>query len=89
MSDGADVNKTNILREYIICHDWYLLQINYRFQYTLVVLMKIIIIITIKSFWKIVHVNNINMLYYGRIYVSEGVDANTSSTYRGCIIICH
>ena len=50
--------------------------------------MKIIIIITIKCFWKIVHMNNINTLYYGRIGVSEGADANKKSTSRECII-CH
>ena len=30
--DGTDVNKVNILCEYIICHYWYFLQIYFRFQ---------------------------------------------------------
>ena len=32
MSEGTDVNKNNILREYIIFHYWYFLHINFRFQ---------------------------------------------------------
>ena len=54
----------------------------------MVVLMKIIITITIKYFWKNVHVNNINMLYFDRIDVSEGIDDNKTSASKECII-CH
>ena len=32
MSEGIDLNKTNGLQEYIICHYWYFLEINFRFQ---------------------------------------------------------
>ena len=32
MSNESDVNKTNILRECIICSSWYSLKINFRFQ---------------------------------------------------------
>ena len=32
MSEGVDVNKFNGLCECIICHYWYFLEINFRFQ---------------------------------------------------------
>ena len=32
MSEGIDVNKTNDLRGCIICHYWYFLEINSKFQ---------------------------------------------------------
>ena len=32
MSHGIDVNKTNDSCECIICHYWYFLEINFRFQ---------------------------------------------------------
>ena len=32
MSNESDVNKTNVLRECIICNSWYSLRINLRFQ---------------------------------------------------------
>ena len=32
VSEGTDVNKTNGSREGIICHYWYFLVINFRFQ---------------------------------------------------------
>ena len=32
MSNESDVNKTNVLRECIICNSWYSLKINFRFQ---------------------------------------------------------
>ena len=32
VSEGIDVNKTNGSREGIICHYWYFLVINFRFQ---------------------------------------------------------
>ena len=32
VSEGIDVNKTNGLRQGIICHYWYFLVINFRFQ---------------------------------------------------------
>ena len=50
--------------------------------------MKIIIIITINYLWKIFHENNIAMLYYDRIGLSEGIDVDKTSTSRYCII-CH
>ena len=55
-------------------------------KYFLVFVMKIIIMITIKSFWKMFHVNIINMPYYGRISVSKGVDVNLKSTCRERVI---
>ena len=41
--------------------------------------MKIIIIITIKSFQKIFQINNIKILYYNRIDVSVDIDASKTS----------
>ena len=32
MSKRIDVKKTNDLREFIICHYWYFLEISFRFQ---------------------------------------------------------
>ena len=32
VSEQTDVNKTNSLREFIICHYWYFLEINVKFQ---------------------------------------------------------
>ena len=32
VSEGIDINKTNGLRECLICHQWYFLKINFRFQ---------------------------------------------------------
>ena len=32
MYEGVDVNKTNGLHEHIICHYWYFIEINFRFQ---------------------------------------------------------
>ena len=32
VSKETDVNKTNVLHESIICHYWYFLEINFRFQ---------------------------------------------------------
>ena len=52
-------------------------------MYVMVDLMKIIIIII-----KNVHINNIKMLYYNKIEVSEGVHVNKTSASKECII-CH
>ena len=43
---------------------------------------------TIKCFQKNVHINNIKILYYNRIVISEGTDVNKSSSSKECII-CH
>ena len=32
LSEGIDVNKINSLRDCIICHHWYFLEINFRFD---------------------------------------------------------
>ena len=32
MSEGIDVKNSNDLCDHIICHYWYFLQINFRFQ---------------------------------------------------------
>ena len=48
MSKEIDVNKTNSSHDFIICHEWYFLD-------TMVLL---------SVFWKNVHINNINVLYY-------------------------
>ena len=32
VSEGIDVNKANGLQKGIICHYWYFLKINFRFQ---------------------------------------------------------
>ena len=37
-------------------------------------------------YWKTVHVNNINMLYYDRIEVSVGIDINKTSASKECDI---
>ena len=50
--------------------------------------MKNIIVITIKSFQKIVHVNDMKMPCYDKTEVSEGIDVNKTGTYRE-YIICH
>ena len=50
--------------------------------------MKIIIIITIKHFLENIHRNNIQILYYSRIDVSEGINVNEKSASKECII-CH
>ena len=48
--------------------------------------MKIIIIITIKTFWENVHINNISMLYCYGIGVSGDIDINKTSTSKDYII---
>lgn len=50
--------------------------------------MKKIIVITIKCFQKSFHINNIKIPYYEKTNISEGIDINTTGTYRECII-CH
>ena len=32
--------------------------------------------------------NNVKMLYYDRIHISEGIDVNKTSASKGCVI-CH
>ena len=54
----------------------------------MVLLMKMIIIVTTKCFWKNVHMNNINIAYYDEIDISEGIDVNKTSASKECII-CH
>ena len=46
----------------------------------MVALMKIIIIIAIKCFWKDFYINDMNMLYYDRIDDSLGTDFNKTKT---------
>ena len=46
----------------------------------MVALMKILIVIAIKYFWKDVYVNDMNILYYDRIDVSLGTDFNKTKT---------
>ena len=50
--------------------------------------MKKIIVITIKCFQKGFHINNIKIPYYEKTNISEGIDINTTGTYRE-YIICH
>lgn len=50
--------------------------------------MRIKIIVLLYIFRKNVHVNNINMVYYNKIDVSEGIDANKtnkSNEYDVCL----
>ena len=54
----------------------------------MVVLMKTMIIITINCFLQNVHINNIKIIYYDRIDVSEGIDVNKTSASKGCVF-CH
>ena len=51
----------------------------------MVTLMKIIIIITVKCFWKNIYTN---MPYSGRTYVYAGIDVNKTSASNECFI-CH
>ena len=51
--------------------------------------MKIIVVITKACFWKNVHVNNIKMLHYNRIGVSESIDINKTSASKECNICLH
>lgn len=46
----------------------------------MVALMKILIVIAIKYFWKDVYVNDMNILYYDRIDVFLGTDFNKTKT---------
>ena len=46
----------------------------------MVALMKILIVIAIKCFWKDIYVNDMNILYYDRIDVSLGTDFNKTKT---------
>ena len=46
----------------------------------MVALMKILILIAIKYFWKDVYVNDMNILYYDRIDVFLGTDFNKTKT---------
>ena len=46
----------------------------------MVALMKILIVIAIKYFWKDVYVNDMNILYYDRIDVSLGTEFNKTKT---------
>ena len=51
----------------------------------MIILMKIIIIITIKCFWGNGHVNNINILYYDRINIPEGIDINKTRASKSAL----
>ena len=51
-----------------------------------VFLIKITTSIMMKSFSKNVDINNIKMLYYGRIEVSKRIDVNKTSALKECII---
>ena len=46
----------------------------------MVALMKILIVIAIKCFWKDIYVNDMNILYYDRIDVFLGTDFNKTKT---------
>ena len=46
----------------------------------MIALMKILIVIAIKYFWKDVYVNDMNILYYDRIDVSLGTEFNKTKT---------
>ena len=50
------------------------------------VLIKIKITIITYS-WKNVHVNKINMLYYDRFGISEGIDVNKTSASKSVIFV--
>ena len=50
--------------------------LDFKQKYLMLVLMKIIAFITIKCFWKNIHINNTNMLYYDTIDISEGIYVN-------------
>ena len=39
-------------------------------------------------FWKNAHMVNINMLYYNRIDISEGINVNKTRASKECVI-CH
>ena len=60
--------------------------LNFNQKYVKAFLMKIITIITTNCFQKYGHINHINMLYYDRIDVSEGICVNKTSASKECII---
>ena len=49
-------------------------------------LIKIRITITLIHFQKNIHMNNINMIYYDRIDVLEGIDINKTNESKECNI---
>ena len=51
-------------------------------KYVMVVLIKIIIIVTLKCFVKNVCINNTKMLYYNRIDLYEGTDVSKTSVSK-------
>ena len=48
--------------------------------------MKIKITATIIYFYRNVHINNFNMLYYNRIDISDGIYVNKTSESKNCHI---
>ena len=52
-----------------------------------VFLMRIIIVIILKRIQKNVHINNMKMLFYCGIEVSECIDVNKTRIFKDCITI--
>ena len=55
-------------------------------KYVMIVLIKIIIVVTLKCFLKNVCINNAKMLYYNRIDLYEGTDVSKTSVSKEWII---
>ena len=79
---------------YLISHnygkikiDWYdSLPLEQTLAVNVMTLIKIKIITTINYSLENAPINNMSMLHYDRIYVSEGIDINKTSTLKKCDI---
>lgn len=86
--DRVNANKITGLLECIIWHYWYFLEIKFR------LLSKVCYGFLnenhshyyYKMFYKNVHINNIEILYYDETDLSEGIGVNKTSLSKECIV---